>query len=987
MGEAPGRPASGSAEEAERAFLAHLERAGDGQLGDLDALCRQHPALAEELRELAARWELLIRLRGSALPRVGPAPGGAATPRPAPLAAIHARLSAQGSATDRYRDEGEIARGAQGVVRRTFDATLERHVAMKVLHDRDASPGPPPRSPGSSRRFRRFLDEARVTAQLDHPAIVPVHELGLDAQGAVYFTMKLVQGRSLQDVLDARDGPAAQGWNTTRLLGALERVAAAMAFAHDRGVVHRDLKPANVMLGDYGEVYVMDWGLARALGAEPGAAGRAPAEAVRDGQLAAAETAPGSSLHTLEGDVVGTPQYMAPEQAAGQLAQLGPAADVYALGAMLYHVLAGRPPYSRGTYSSPAELLAAVRTREPVPLSEAARGVPPELEAICEKAMARDAAQRYASMSDAAADLRAYLESRVVRAYEAGPLAELRKWVRRNRALTAAAASTLAAVLGGLVWVSRVESDGRKRAEAAQQESDRNLADVLRLSDVQGLDRLRTEAQSLWPADPQHVDALAAWLADARALVSRTEGHRTTLEVLRTRAEPYTPDDARSDREDAQVAAELAAGQAALALLRPMLAGEGEEQPGGPARRSFIVRKLLAAQEAVDRAEAARLERRTWRFASQQDTWWHATLAALLDGLRDFTETTLPSVEQRLRRAQDLERISLREPAELWAQAVASIADPVQCPLYDGLRITPQLGLVPLARNERSGLWEFWDVQLGERPVPAADGRYTITPESGLIFVLLPGGSFTFGAQNADPGAPCYETRLVHSLYRLQQVRLDPFFLSACEVTQAQWERAMGSNPSTYPPPGGTGFKYNTESNPVESVPWDEARAMSARFGFTLPTEPQWEYACRAGTTTRWWTGNEIPELQGAANVADATLAVTNGSEVKHEAGLDDGHAASAPVGSFRPNGFGLYDMIGNVGEWTRDAWTEAPADAAPGDGGHPGGDPLEYPVRGGSFMHRPEECSSAMRTPVTRNTHAGLLGLRVARPVRPAGD
>jgi len=985
VSEAAGHPGSRSSEEAERAFLAHLERTGDGEIGDLDALCRLHPALAEELRELAARWELLIRLRGSALPRVGPAPGAAAEPRPAPLAAIHARLLALGSATDRYRDEGEIARGAQGVVRRTFDATLERHVAMKVLHDREAAPGLEPRSPGSSRRFRRFLDEARVTAQLDHPAIVPVHELGLDAQGAVYFTMKLVQGRSLQDVLDARDGPAAQGWNTTRLLGALERVASAMAFAHDRGVVHRDLKPANVMLGDYGEVYVMDWGLARALGTEAGTGGRPPAESVS--RSAAADAAPDSSLHTLEGDVVGTPQYMAPEQAAGQLAQLGPAADVYALGAMLYHVLAGRPPYSSGTYSSPAELLVAVRTRPPVPLDEAARGVPPELEAICGKAMARDAAHRYASMAEAATDLRAFLESRVVRAYEAGPLAELRKWVRRNRALTVAAASALVAVLGGLVWVSLVESDGRRRAEAAQQESDRNLADVLRLSDARSLDQLRTEAEDLWPADPQHSAALSAWLEDARALVRRTDGHRATLEELRTRAEPRTPDDARRDREDPRLAADLAAGQAALARLRPMLAAEGEEQPGGPARRSFIVRKLQAAQAEVDRAQAAQLERRTWRFASREDAWWHATLAVLLDGLRDFSDTTFPSVEQRLRRAQDLERVSLLEPAELWAQAVASIADPAQCPLYGGLHITPQLGLVPLARNERSGLWEFWDVQLGERPVPAADGHFTIAPESGLLFVLMPGGSFTFGAQKADPGAPGYDALLLESRCRLQQVRLDPFFLSACEVTQAQWERAMGSNPSTYPPPGGTGFNYNTESNPVESLTWAEAREMSARVGFTLPTEPQWEYACRAGTTTRWWTGNELPGLQGSANVADVALAATWDGNVEHEPDLDDGHAATAPVGSFRPNGFGLYDMIGNVGEWTRDAWTEAPADAAPGDGGQPGGDPVEYPVRGGSFQHLPEECASAMRTPVPRNARAGVLGLRVARPLRPAGD
>ena len=973
-------PATGPGEQAERIFLDGLACA---ERVDVEALCRRHPGLVAELRGLQAAWELASRLGEVAL-EPGPAGEGAA-PRAAALSAIHARLSAQGAAADRYRDEGEIARGAQGVVRRAFDATLQRHVAMKVQHARDAAAAGSPRPPGSSRRLGRFLEEAQVTAQLEHPGIVPVHELGLDAQGAVYFTMKLVKGRSLHEILHADGGPAAQGWTTTRLVGALVRVAEAMAFAHDRGVVHRDLKPANIMLGDYGEVYVMDWGLARLLDAEAGAAD--PAPAVRSDRRAVAHAAPDSSLLTLDGDVVGTPQYMAPEQATGRLAQLGPATDVYALGAMLYHVLAGRAPYATGQGSSPAELLDAVRSRPPAPLHQLAAGVPPELEAICEKAMARQAGRRYASMAELAADLRAFLESRVVRAYETGPLAELRKWVRRNRALTAAGAGVLLAVLGGLLYASRVEAAGRRRAEGAQQAADRNLADVLRLSDVQRLDRLRRDADALWPADTAHVDALQAWLDDARALLGRTDAHRATLEALRSRALPYTPEDEQRDRDDPQLAEELQAERDSLAALRPMLAWEDAHPDGDPSRRNVILRKMAARQAAIDRVQARRLERRTWRFAAEEDAWWHATLASLLDGLQRFGDVTLSSVEQRLQRAQDLERISLRESAGLWAEAVASIADPAQCPLYGGLRLAPQPGLVPLGRNAGTGLWEFWDVQLGDRPVRGADGRYALVPESGLLFVLLPGGVVPFGGQCTEASAACYDPSIDAPSSRVQEVRLDPFFISAFELTQAQGERALGRNTSIFYSPNTTGGNEFTETNPLESETWIEALTLAQRFGCVLPTEAQWEYACRGGTTTRWWTGADVASLQGAANVADAWLAEHGGEPPwPHEPSLNDGYATHAPVGSYRPNAFGLYDMIGNVSEWTRDAFTEGAQDAAPGDGGRTGGNAVQHPTRGGSWGTRTEEATSAYRGRVQSDSRSGEVGLRLVRRVQPDG-
>jgi len=284
---------------------------------------------------------------------------------------VLSRLASRGAG--RYRLKGEVARGGQGAVLRVWDDELHRNLAMKVTLGRlsGSSPpagappgaaagdaaaagagpaGEPPTQPAAPRTVSRFLEEAQITGQLDHPGIVPVHELGLDSQGRVFFTMKLVKGEDLGKVF-ARVHAGEPGWSVTRVLSLLLRVCEAMAYAHSKRVIHRDLKPTNVMVGRYGEVYVMDWGLARVLDREddkdvrvrPQAAPSVTEVQSERRQRAAAD--PDSPLVTMDGDIVGTPAYMSPEQACGRLDAMGPASDVYALGAMLYHLLAGRMPY------------------------------------------------------------------------------------------------------------------------------------------------------------------------------------------------------------------------------------------------------------------------------------------------------------------------------------------------------------------------------------------------------------------------------------------------------------------------------------------------------------------------------------------------------------------------------------------------------------------------------------------------------------------
>ena len=177
--------------------------------------------------------------------------------------AVIQRLATRSALFERYRVGDEIGHGGMGRVLRVRDEDLHRDLAMKVLRTQ----GPEPlhrESPHGSRHVARFLEEAQVTGQLDHPGIVPVHELGLDADGRVYFTMKLVEGRDLQAIFDLVFLEK-EGWNETRALGVILKACEAIAYAHKKDVIHRDLKPANVMVGSFGEVYVMDWGLARVL--------------------------------------------------------------------------------------------------------------------------------------------------------------------------------------------------------------------------------------------------------------------------------------------------------------------------------------------------------------------------------------------------------------------------------------------------------------------------------------------------------------------------------------------------------------------------------------------------------------------------------------------------------------------------------------------------------------------------------------------------
>jgi eukaryotic-like serine/threonine-protein kinase len=341
----------------------------------------------------------------------------------------------------RYAVRGTLGEGGMGDVVLCADQVIGRDVAMKVMRSTDEV---------EEEAEARFLREARVQGRLEHPSIVPLYDMGRDADGNVYFTMKCVRGQTLAKILirlAARDPGALVSWSRRKLLRAFGQACLAVDFAHARGVLHRDLKPSNIMIGDFGEVYVLDWGVAKLMERPRGEdSTRTPSS--DDGAL------------TPMGEVIGTLGYMPPEQATGGLDSLDARADVYALGAILFELLALEPLH---VGVGKAKLLASTMHGADARLSARApeRDVPLELEAICSKATASKREDRYRSARELNDALERYLDpDRDVRrrASSVRRVLSARKPARARRApgpylFLAFALALTSALLGPLVMV------------------------------------------------------------------------------------------------------------------------------------------------------------------------------------------------------------------------------------------------------------------------------------------------------------------------------------------------------------------------------------------------------------------------------------------------------------------------------------------------------------------------------------------------------
>ena len=372
----------------------------------------------------------------------------------------------------------EIAKGGMGAILRATDRNLERSVAIKVILDADQA---------TDIDRHRFVREALVLARLEHPNIVPIHELGGDAQGRLFYAMKLVKGRTLQSILEeieAADPETLAHYTLDRLLTVFRKVCDAISFAHHRGVVHRDLKPENVMVGEFGEVLVMDWGLAKIVDEEEYTSfeetgTREGFQELNDSQLAGhAENL------TMEGAVMGSPLYMPPEQADGRVSDIGPVSDIYSLGGILYTILTLRTPVGgrklrevldnvkTGNITPPVEVrrskskgrkLSRSKISDPDEvdrLPHCPRGkVPSVLSSVTMRAMARKAGDRYPRAEALAADIEKYQSGYSTSVEQLSFVGHLLLLIKRNKALSFCliTAPPLLCYLGFNLLISRYE--------------------------------------------------------------------------------------------------------------------------------------------------------------------------------------------------------------------------------------------------------------------------------------------------------------------------------------------------------------------------------------------------------------------------------------------------------------------------------------------------------------------------------------------------
>ncbi|MCA9247790.1 MAG: serine/threonine protein kinase, partial [Planctomycetales bacterium] len=416
-------------------------------------------------------------------------------------------------AQQRYHIVHEVGRGGLGRVLRARDEYVGRDVALKEMILR---------SPLSLERIERFFLEAQLTGRLDHPSIAPVYALGVTHEGHPFYTMKFVEGRTLASLIkryhDTNPADSKKQERLHELLSALVDACNAVAFANSRGIIHRDLKPLNIMVGEYGETYVVDWGMAKVFHRvsdvdQPPSA----ADVVKASTIALEEQAslrPSSRNETAEGTVMGTLAYMAPEQARGEVGSLDGRSDVYSLGASLYEVLTGHAPYSGGR----KEVLDKVRKGKFVPPRRLNGTVPAALEAVCLRAMALDPDDRYATAKEMADDLVRWQAGAPVSVYEEPLWQQAVRWLKRHKTL---AATVLVAMLVGAgatgLWkyqqenrLAKIEDQARALLTEGQAAyGEQRLEDAQKaLREAAGL--VSVEARLAWLSKEVN-----RWLADA----------------------------------------------------------------------------------------------------------------------------------------------------------------------------------------------------------------------------------------------------------------------------------------------------------------------------------------------------------------------------------------------------------------------------------------------------------------------------------------
>ncbi len=731
----------------------------------------------------------------------------------------------------RYRVKGLLGGGGMGAVYLVFNTELERDEALKVPHF-DAAADP--------RVHERFLREAKAAAGLDHPNLCPVYDVGL-LDGVYYLTMRYLQGKLLSECDGTAQPPA-------EAVEIVVKLAKALAAAHAKGVIHRDLKPNNVMMCDEIGPVVMDFGLAK-------------------------QTDRHDNALTRIGTTLGTPAYMPPEQVKGDLDRMGPAADVYSLGVILFQLLTGRLPFEGRTS---AEVYGQIlHTEAPAPSSLRPGPLPAALDAICAKAIAKTPEGRYASMKEFAAALIDYPNAAAVVGKKSGK--------KRSRRLTPVLALAALLLLGGLgvagayYWKTSANSP----ATGAQ------LAQTL-----------RTPAPAADPVEPA---------------VKPTPAPEPTPAPKILPVEPVvkpTPAPAIFPVEP---------------VVKPTPAPEPMPAP-----------KIIPVEAVVKPAPEPK---------------------------------TLP-VEPVVKPTPEPEPLPVESAVKPLPTPVEPAPPPINRPNVPNKLNNPGPSFKNLPEPEPDPVEPITPTPPPHRkpaPPPVETLPEGVMANSlGMKLKLIKAGKFLMGSpgvkkNGSDDEKPAHEVEIKQSFYLgvfpVTKAQFAAFVSAADYTTEAETANAK----MTWRDPG---FEQ-TGDDPVVCVSWKDAERFCAWLSekekktYSLPSEAQWEYACRAGTTTAYSFGDDPKMLDDYAWYGDNS----------------DSH--THPVGGRQPNAWGLYDMQGNVWQWCADDYTTGHYEKTPKG--------LQYILdankgvwRGGSWSSSPRYLRAASRLAYSPDNHIGNYGFRV---------
>jgi serine/threonine protein kinase/formylglycine-generating enzyme required for sulfatase activity len=882
-----------------------------------------------------------------------------------------------------YRIQKELGRGGQGVVYLASDTRLHRLVAIKVL----TAYGAP--NEAALIRFRR---EAEVASRLNHPGICPVFDMGTSDSGP-YLVMPYFPGETLADRIRNRSrgviesifvslesqSPATKAEDHLALSGdatyavtnneelnatlqLTEAVASALHAAHEVGIIHRDIKPSNILISNTGQPIILDFGLAQD------------------------ESDDGQGL-TRTGDLFGTPPYMSPEQVAGGASSTDRRTDVWSLGVTLYESLTGQRPFDAPTRM---QLFQTIQDIEPIDPRRLNRSISRDLSVVMRCALSKSKNHRYQTAQAFAEDLARVRRHEPVHARPAGPILRLSRWFERNPALALSVCAAFLILVAGIIVATTLAADARQatRKAIAERTAYERLADQGRLED------LIAEFHELWPATPVMVPRLKSWIEEGEDLLSRLPDHRARLAELQSRPASVSTvrrivgNDSDSIRERMR---ELVLERDHLRSWAEHLERLSDGEATSSVRKAAEVRARLPAVESMlQKFQQDHPVEEVPVLDSPEDQWRHDRLQELVLGLErlgqaSIQDPTLAAMRYRLELAERIAPATVSEHEEAWSRLLAELEEN---DTYRGILRKPQLGLIPLGRNAQ-GFYDFlhWVTHAPDStPNPSPyDDQGRLMPGAGLVLTLLPGGSFTMGSPPGEDGRSKEE--------REHLVTLKPFFIGKHEVTQAQWVRMMGSNPSEYY----AGRKHELRASPgielthpVESVSWMDARNFVRRLGLELPTEAQWEYAARGGTSTAWCFGPDESDLKGKTNLYDEGARDGFGQVERFEpVSWDDGFIFHGPVDAGSPNPFGLHGIHGNVSEWCRETWRShyPPDSVVPGDGALIGNfyDPsIPRMFRDGSWLQPASKARSATRFALPGTTKAKFIGIRVVRPLDP---